>query len=607
MLSFLLVQLGLNAVNPPTDLNGEALKNWLKENFYDGKHITLGYDGSNGARSKMYNYIDNKNNVITGVYSGYQVDWTYGGTGTNPAPINCEHTVPQSYFGKAEPMKSDIHHLFPTYGSWNSTRSNYPFDEIDDNETDKWMYMGSSIASIPSSNINEYSEYASSRFEPREDHKGNCARAIFYFYTMYPTQAGDIGKVADIEVLYDWHLNDPVDAAEIKRNDDIEKYQGDRNPYIDYPELVARAFGLSDPSTSAPATPSLQFSASKTSIELSWTNVYNENGYLLYKSENGGTYTNIASMNPEEASYTDNAVSAETPYAYYVIAYNDNGNSGASNEVSGMLQEDADDGSGSNSDIGSNNGVGEATELFVSEYVEGSSYNKAIEIANYTNAPADLSAYSLRVAFNGADNWGNTMQLSGTLEAGDVYLVANAGASFVAQADETNGSVINFNGNDAIGLFKNGVLIDMIGTLGSSSDFAKDKTLVRKPTVKSPNAMFDMDEWDQYKQDEFSYLGSHTIDVSTDINFNIAHNSNLTLYPNPGTSVTNIKIKQKNIIEQLKICIYNMNGSMIYSEKQFISGNTFESQLDVSSYNKGIYLVKVKTTDFDIIEKLVIE
>src|SRR5690606_6906717 len=131
------------------------------------------------------------------------------GTGSNPDPINCEHTVPQSFFNEAEPMKSDIHHLFPTYSNWNSTRSNYPFAEINDNSTTKWMYLTTSTSSIPSSNIDLYSEYASSTFEPREDHKGDVARAIFYFYTMYPTQAGSISAVADINELYDWHLADP--------------------------------------------------------------------------------------------------------------------------------------------------------------------------------------------------------------------------------------------------------------------------------------------------------------------------------------------------------------------------------------------------------------
>lgn len=229
---------------PPSNLSGSSLRSWYKTNWYSGKHKSLGYSN---ARRQIYNYIDNKNNQIKGVYSGYTKPWTYGGTGTNPSPINCEHTVPQSYFGKSNPMRSDIHHLFPTYGNWNSTRSNHPFAEIPDNQTVKWMRNASSQSNIPSSNIDEYSEYANSKFEPREDHKGNVARAIFYFYTMYPTQAGNISRIGNINTLYQWHLNDPVDDAERKRNDDVEKAQGNRNPYIDYPNTVAIAWGFTAP------------------------------------------------------------------------------------------------------------------------------------------------------------------------------------------------------------------------------------------------------------------------------------------------------------------------------------------------------------------------
>jgi endonuclease I len=227
---------------PPSNLNGADLRVWLKANFYDGQHTSLGYSD---ARRKMYNHIDNKNNEITGVYGGYVQSWQAGGTGTNPAPINCEHVVPQSSFGKSEPMRSDIHHLFPTYGTWNSVRSNHPFGDIPDQNTTKWMIDTNQSTSIPSSNINSYSEYANSVFEPREDIKGNVARAVFYFYTMYPAEIGNMANVGDINLLYQWHLADPVDAAEVARNTAIVSFQGSHNPYVEQPDLLARAWGFS--------------------------------------------------------------------------------------------------------------------------------------------------------------------------------------------------------------------------------------------------------------------------------------------------------------------------------------------------------------------------
>jgi hypothetical protein len=393
------------AQTPPSNLSGQDLRTWLKQNYYDGKHQTLGYTT---ARKYLYNYIDNDNGVITCVYSGVQVNSPYGGTTTYPAPINCEHTVPQSLFNEANPMVSDIHHLYPTYENWNSTRSNHPFAEINDSQTEKWMYLTNSQTTIPSSNIDAYSEYANSEFEPREDHKGNVARAIFYFYTMYPTQAGDMSLVADINEIYQWHLDDPVDAEEIARNGRIENYQGDRNPYIDYPEAVAAAWGF-----------------------------------------------------------------------------------------------------GSNPDPGTGN------ELFISEYVEGSSYNKAIEIANFTGQSVNLSSYSIFKQSNGSGSWGSELSLSGTIANGDVYVIVNSNAStdLKAKADlQTSSAAIGFNGNDPVALFKNGSLIDVVGTYNSTSYFGANKTLVRNANVTSPNTSYSTGEWTTYSSDEFSYLGSHTID-----------------------------------------------------------------------------------------------
>lgn len=189
--------------------------------------------------------IDETDGMVTGVYTGFRQesrDTTYLN------PINAEHTIPQSWFERKSPMKSDLHHLFPTHQNVNSSRSNSPFGEIEDNATEKWYTADDSglkkTTSIPSNEIDTYSESIGGEvFEPREVHKGNLARAVYYFYTMYPDAAGDISKIADREVLFQWHINDPADETEIQRNSRIEERQGNRNPYIDHPRLVARAWG----------------------------------------------------------------------------------------------------------------------------------------------------------------------------------------------------------------------------------------------------------------------------------------------------------------------------------------------------------------------------
>lgn len=234
---------------PPTSLQGQPLKDWLRQNWYDGKRTELSY---NTARGKMYNYVDNFQGRVTCVYSGYQETVRLDSTSTNPgvvSGINCEHSIPQSWFNEVVRMRSDIHHLFPTFIQWNSDRGSDPFAEIPDAQTTKWMRGATSQTTIPTANIDEYSEDTNSQFEPREDHKGNLARAAFYFYTMHQGQNFDAGKdvitaLANLNTLYQWHLADPVDARERERNRRTAKSQGNFNPYIAFPDLVARAWGF---------------------------------------------------------------------------------------------------------------------------------------------------------------------------------------------------------------------------------------------------------------------------------------------------------------------------------------------------------------------------
>ena len=226
----------------PTHLKRASdLKAWLKRNTYESKMKVISYKN---ARKLMYNYIDNLDDEITGVYSGFKLSWEYGSKSHNPFPLNCEHTVPQSYFKSRSPMKSDLHHIFPTFNKWNSYRSNSPYGDIKDSKTDKWFRNDSYTQEMPKADVrDEYSEYTKRLFEPREAHKGNVARAIFYFYTMYENRVRPISQLAKVETLLEWHKLDPVDRAERRRNDLIEEYQGNRNPYIDNPELAELVWG----------------------------------------------------------------------------------------------------------------------------------------------------------------------------------------------------------------------------------------------------------------------------------------------------------------------------------------------------------------------------
>lgn len=185
-------------------------------------------------------------------------------------------------------------------------------------------------------------------------------------------------------------------------------------------------------------------------------------------------------------------------------------------------------------------------ELFFSEYIEGNSNNKAIEIFNPNSTSVDLSAYTVKVSTNGAGFGKNSsgvsatcsLPLSGTLAAGDVFVIYNSSA---VQAIKDKGDLISptypaagsnvtsFNGNDALALYKGETLIDVFGieitTITTGFDIAGtsvatvDHTIVRKPTVTKGNtdwtasagSSIENSEWIVYNKDEFAYLGSHNM------------------------------------------------------------------------------------------------
>lgn len=167
------------------------------------------------------------------------------------------------------------------------------------------------------------------------------------------------------------------------------------------------------------------------------------------------------------------------------------------------------------------------TDLLISEYIEGSSFNKAIELYNGTDDSIDLSAgiYTLELYSNGASTPNFTLSLTGTVTSDDVFVLANSGAdaAILAVTDLQNNTVINFNGDDAIVLKKNGVILDSIGQVGfdpgsewgSGLTSTADNTLRRLSTVMTgdtnvSNAFDPAAEWEGFALNTFDGLGSHS-------------------------------------------------------------------------------------------------
>ncbi|NCA83271.1 MAG: hypothetical protein EOM72_11090, partial [Opitutae bacterium] len=157
-------------------------------------------------------------------------------------------------------------------------------------------------------------------------------------------------------------------------------------------------------------------------------------------------------------------------------------------------------------------GGGGATDLFISEYIEGSSNNKYIEIFNGTGNPVDLSSYALRQYNNGSASASYALALSGTLADGDVYVVEHGSEALGVAADLANSTVMGFNGNDAVALAKNASNIDVVGEIGVNVTNWANVTKVRKSAVLAGTATYVAAEWDDYGIDTTHYLGSHAFD-----------------------------------------------------------------------------------------------
>ena len=195
------------------------------------------------ARDTLYKRVYQENDTVYCVYTqmGKYLDPNsdpsqYLFESGNNDDINLEHIYPRSKGADSGFASSDMHHLIPTRVPVNSARASDPFMEINDAQTNSWFYLEQTLNSKPNSNIDLYSEDTDFAFEPREAAKGNIARAMFYFYTMYTSEANNADPFYfenQLDQLCDWHYKDPVDSLEWVRTWKIAEYQGDKpNPFV---------------------------------------------------------------------------------------------------------------------------------------------------------------------------------------------------------------------------------------------------------------------------------------------------------------------------------------------------------------------------------------
>ncbi len=218
--------------------------------FYKNHSLDV-YFENDGSILDIYSEKPNANDSYNFVKVTNQCG-SYSGEGSC---YNREHSFPKSWFGgTVEPMNSDVHHIYATDGYVNSKRSAYPYGEV----------ASASFTSTNNSKLGSATTslgYSGTVFEPIDEFKGDLARAYFYMATRYENVIsswqnnstygnaildGSSNKVFEtwqLNMLINWHNNDPVSQKEIDRNNAALDHQGNRNPFIDHPEYVDSIWG----------------------------------------------------------------------------------------------------------------------------------------------------------------------------------------------------------------------------------------------------------------------------------------------------------------------------------------------------------------------------
>ncbi len=268
---------------------GAALKTALAGIIYTTNSV--GYNGLKSAYVKtdkrddgyLYDIYSNVTNYVPG--SSFVSGYSKEGDG-----YNREHTIPQSIFNEATPMKADLYHVYPCDGFLNGERGNNCHGEVGTSCTEsannfsKW---GAPSSSLKSNGCDE-----TEVFEPNDIYKGDIARTYFYFVTCYQSKLSSFGAYGMFdkstypsftnwakEMLLEWSKNDPVSTKETKRTEAVyNTSQHNRNPFIDYPGLEQYIWGTYmnvafDPDnyqnpydTPTPVTPSISLSQNSATV-----------------------------------------------------------------------------------------------------------------------------------------------------------------------------------------------------------------------------------------------------------------------------------------------------------------------------------------------------
>ena len=272
------------------------------------------------------------------------------------------------------------------------------------------------------------------------------------------------------------------------------------------------------------------------------------------------------------------------------------------------------------------------TEIFISEYVEGSGNDKAIELYNPTANAISLSGYRIERFSNGqaTSNSGGVTNLTGTIQPFSTFVFVNgqtvnmtnppsplcspALQAMADQLDHAYPAPTYMNGNDAIALFKNSVMIDLIGKIGDAAMtggygwgdqppydgsigrvWTEDHTLIRKATVKggvtaNPDPFIVNQQWDSLPKDTWTNLGNHTCDCFLSVGENTLNS--VSIFPNPSANGV-LYINTNNTIETIEIV--DLLGKVVAKEVK--NDQSTAAVVTTDKIKKGAYLIRINFAD----------
>jgi hypothetical protein len=529
-----------------------------------GPLFEFDYGGGAGFTWQGFYYTDrNPDNSVIDMYSD-SVRYFNGYAAVNG--MNIEHSFPKSWWG-AYPNNAykDLFHLYPADGITNIVKNNLPLGEVTgtpnlDNGKSKVGTNGFEI------------DYTDKCFEPADEYKGDFARSYFYIASIYENLAPlmqspmvitgstyPFWKPWAIDLLLKWNRQDPVSQKERTRIEAVYTIQGNRNPFIDYPDLAEYIWGADStkvypfPEETEPflVTPRrgnsidfgviLQNDTRSQNVHILGANI---NSDVIVKFKNSSPPLSLSTsvisassvINGLDLSVTFKPTTSGLVRDTLIIKGGGMADSLlipvkalASADfitleptdvtpVGGTLQWISDP-LATQYRLNVYQGDQKAGDLIISTYVEGSSWNKAVELYNGTGKTIDLSKYTLKKQSNGAGPYVSTLKLTGTLDNNKSYVIVHklAGPDLYAKENLVTDSLLQFDGNDAIVLVRSGVTIDMVGQANAGADvyWGTNLTLQRKATVTHPLSIFNQAEWTTLPMDSWSMLGNHLMTLAS--------------------------------------------------------------------------------------------